>query len=110
MCEPISTAALFYAALGTAAAGTAATVYQGEKARSSQNKANDQAKMAAQKTAADAARANNKANQKKPDTAALLAANALAATGGQGSTMLTGPMGIDPSALTLGKSTLLGGG
>lgn len=103
--EPVVLAALY-----GAAATTAATVYTGEKARSAQNKANDQAKIAAEKTAADAARETNRANQKKPDLASLLSANALAATGGQGSTMLTGPFGVDPNMLTLGKSTLLGGG
>jgi hypothetical protein len=29
--------------------------------------------------------------------------------GGAGGTMLTGPMGVDPSQLTLGRTTLLGG-
>lgn len=46
---------------------------------------------------------------KAPDVNALLAAAQEAAKGGPSSTMLTGPSGIDPSALTLGKSTLLGG-
>ena len=30
------------------------------------------------------------------------------AMGGAGGTMLTGPTGVDPNALALGKSTLLG--
>ena len=40
----------------------------------------------------------------------MLSANMRAGQAGQGSTMLTGSQGIDPSTLTLGKTTLLGGG
>jgi hypothetical protein len=47
---------------------------------------------------------------KQPDTKAMGAANASASgvNAGPASTFLTGPMGIDPSQLTLGKNTLLG--
>jgi len=33
----------------------------------------------------------------------------MGAAGGQSGTMLTGPQGIDPQQLALGKNTLLGG-
>jgi hypothetical protein len=39
-----------------------------------------------------------------------MAANVLAGKAGQSGTMLTGPQGVDPTQLTLGKQTLLGGG
>lgn len=50
-----------------------------------------------------------KANQKRADTNSLYSANQQAAKNGPSGTMLTGSNGIDPSALQLGKSTLLGG-
>ena len=34
----------------------------------------------------------------------------MAGKAGQSGTMLTGPQGVDPSSLLLGKSSLLGGG
>ena len=68
-----------------------------------------QARENAQRTEAAATRETNKVNAKAPDVNALMAANALGAKGGAGSTMLTGPQGVDPSTLTLGKKTLLGG-
>lgn len=96
------------AAASVASAGYA--IYSGEKARTAQHTAMDEAKANATATATAAEQATNKANQKKPDSGALLAANAAAGQSGQSSTMLTGPTGIDPGLLTLGKSTLLGGG
>lgn len=52
--------------------------------------------------------AMNRANQKRPNTRALLDdANQKGKAGASG-TMLTGPQGVDPSSLTLGRSTLLG--
>lgn len=46
----------------------------------------------------------NKLNQKKPNIAALLAANTKKGTG----TSITGPGGVDQSTLTLGRASLLG--
>lgn len=46
----------------------------------------------------------NKLNQKKPNIAALLRASER----GISSTMLTGPTGVDPASLTLGRTSLLG--
>ena len=96
MCDPVS---LTVAAV---AATTTATLYQGEKARKAQNQAADQARS-------EADQAFNRANPKKPDAAQMLYDNQRANSGGTGSTMLTGSQGIDPSTLSLGKSTLLGG-
>lgn len=70
-----------------------------------------QAEQRASKTAAQAqeaqTEADNRANQRGPDTASLVAANS-GGKGMSGGTMLTGPTGADPSALQLGKTTLLG--
>lgn len=102
MCEPISILA------GAAAAGAATSIYQGEQSRKAQKSAAAQTEQAAKKTALQAEEATNAANAKAPDTAALGASNREAAGGGQGSTMLTGPAGIDPASLVLGRNTLLG--
>lgn len=50
----------------------------------------------------------NRANQRSPDSSAILSGNQRAARGGQSGTMLTGVQGIDPNKLALGKNTLLG--
>lgn len=60
----------------------------------------------AAKTLEQGQEATNRANQKTPSIPGLAAANK--GGGGIGSTSLTGPGGVDPSALSLGKSTLLG--
>lgn len=91
------------------AVGAAASVVQADKARRSQNQANDAARARAEQLAAATTRAENKAG-KAPDLGALLGTNALANKSGAGSTLLTGPQGVDPSRLTLGRNTLLGGG
>lgn len=45
---------------------------------------------------------------KTPDVGSMLAGNQQAAKGGDSGTMLTGPGGVDPATLNLGKNTLLG--
>lgn len=92
-----------------AVAGVAGTVYNGIEQSKNAKSAAATATANAKKTAADSERATNAAGAKAPDVAALLSGAEAAAKGGAGSTMLTGPSGIDPSALKLGKSTLLGG-
>lgn len=91
--------------LGLAAAlgSPAAAVIKGEKARKEQSRAASQARTEADK-------AMNRANPKKPNPLALSALNAQQMAGGPGSTMLTGPSGVQPSSLMLGRQTLLGGG
>jgi uncharacterized protein (UPF0333 family) len=95
-------------AVATAAVFTGYTIYQGERANALQQKAAADAKAAATKQADLADQANNKANGKRPDVGAMLAGNAQTAMQGGGSTMLTGPAGVSPTSLSLGKNTLLG--
>lgn len=92
-----------------AAIGSAAySVYSGEKAASAQKSAQEQATQNAQKTADAADQAQNKVNQKRPDTGAILSGASQSGKAGESGTMLTGPAGIDLSSLNLGKNTLLG--
>ena len=91
-----------------AVAGTAYSIYSGERAADAQQKAQSEAKANALKQEKAADEAFNAANRKKPDTMAILDAASQSGKAGASSTMLTGPMGVDPSALTLGKNTLLG--
>ena len=92
------------AAVVTAAA---ASVYSAKKQSDAQKKAMRSAEAQAQKQQQQAEREFNRANAKTPDLAGIMARNMRAE--GAGSTMLTGPQGVSQDALTLGKSTLLGG-
>lgn len=89
---------------------TAATLYTSDQARKSQNRALAQNEREAKANQQAAEEAQNKANAKSPDVAAMLGAATLSSRAGQAGTLLTGPQGIDPNSLKLGKSTLLGGG
>jgi uncharacterized protein YcfJ len=80
------------------------------------NNALAQAKDTAAQTAAANARAqeaadkaNNLALNKQPDANGMQSRNTLEAKGGASGTLLTGPQGVDPKTLLLGKTTLLGG-
>lgn len=97
-----------YVMAGAAVASLLYGVYSGEQARSQQNQAQDQAQKAADAQAAQAQQSFNQANQQKPNSSAILSAAQQAGKTGASGTMLTGPLGVDPSALSLGKSTLLG--
>lgn len=81
---------------------------QGSDQADAAKKSMQQAQANADRTARQADEAFNQANQKKPDTGAILSAQQQAGKSGVSGTMLTGPAGVDPSSLTLGKSTLLG--
>jgi hypothetical protein len=83
--------------------------YQAYKASKQQKNLNNQAEARAVADAQAADRAFNAANGKKPDLAALLTGNKSASGLGVGGTMLTGPGGVDPGSMLLGKKTLLGG-
>lgn len=96
------------ALLASAIIGGGAAAYSANKAKSAQEDATAQATKDAKTTADAAAEATNRANQKKPDTAAALGNAQGNGKGGASGTMLTGPNGIDPAALQLGKTTLLG--
>lgn len=98
-----------------AVVGTGVSVYNGIQQSNAQDKAQKQAQQQAQaqadaadKQAAAADQAQNRANQKSPDASAILSAAQQSGKGGASGTMLTGPQGVDPSALALGKNTLLG--
>lgn len=107
MCD-VATAAM--AVLGAYSAHSQSQ--QASKALDAQKTASDQATTQAKATAEAATKANdeatNRANPKAADLTAMSSSNALAAKGGASGTMLTGPQGVDPSTLLLGKTTLLG--
>ena len=96
------------AAVSIMAAGTGYSIYAGEQARKDQGRAQGDAKNAALKQEKLQEEANGRANAKSPDVNAIMLSAQQAAKGGPSGTMLTGPAGIDPSALQLGKSSLLG--
>lgn len=110
--------AITAAAIVTAAATVGSTVIgavQGGKQADAQNKAlkaqtqaTGEAKAAALSTQRKADLAQNEANQKAPDIASILARAAKASKSGLGSTMLTGPSGVDAGSLSLGGTSLLG--
>jgi hypothetical protein len=73
-----------------------------------QQAVNERNKAEATAAADKASAAVTKADAKSPDIAGMRDANAMNARGGQSGTMLTGPQGVDPNSLLLGKKTLLG--
>ena len=99
--------------LGVAAASTGYSIASGEDAKKKQASALSK-QEAAQKQAVNAAQgqrkksemAINQANRQTPNVAGIM--ESASAMGGASGTMLTGPTGVDPNALALGKSTLLG--
>ena len=104
------------AATAAAAAGTGYSIYAGEQSKKAQGEAMAQQRQAQDRAAKDAAaqaeksqEAINAANRKSPDVSSILGAAAKGAAGGPAGTMLTGPTGVNPNELTLGKNTLLGG-
>lgn len=98
-----------YLIAGAIAASTAYSAYAGNKADQNQRSAQRQSQANANAQANEADQAANRANQKTPDVAGALSSAMLSGKAGASGTMLTGPGGVDPSALQLGKSTLLGG-
>lgn len=112
------------AILAAAFAGTAAVaIHQGEQQKKAQEGAARQASSLAQQQAKQAKDAQarslnesraaeqefNRANRRNPSGGPMASGNQASAAGGNASTMLTGPMGVDPSSLQLGRTTLLGG-
>jgi Flp pilus assembly protein TadB len=97
-------------------AGTAYSVVAGQDAKKQQKKAMEsQEKAQAQQLAQTQAQqrrsemAMNAANRRQPDVSGIMERAGQQAGGGPSSTMLTGPGGVDPTQLSLGRSTLLGG-
>lgn len=99
--------AMSAAQIGTLALGLGAVsvASQYDASRRQKNQAKDAANAAQQQAQREAQQADmqfNRANQRRANDAGTM-------PGGAGnSTLLTGPGGVDPSALTLGKNTLLG--
>lgn len=93
---------------GAAVAGTAYSIYNGQQQLSVQKKGQQQALTQANASATAADQAMNKANQKRPDVSAILDAATQSGRAGVSGTMLTGAQGVDPSSMSLGRSTLLG--
>lgn len=93
---------------GAALLGAGVSYANGQQQKEATEKASRQAQQNAAKMAADADQANNRANQKKPDTSAILSAAQQSGKAGASGTLLTGPQGVDLNALTLGKNVLLG--
>lgn len=100
--------ALGIAAVVAAGAGVAVSATQGAAQEKQAKQSMEQSKAAADKTAAQADQQFNQQNMKKPDTSAILSAAQQSGKMGAAGTMLTGPQGVDPTQLQLGKSTLLG--
>lgn len=104
MCDPISATIA-----GAAVLGAGASAYSANKQSKAAKAANAQNEKQAAAEAQRSEQQFNKANQKTPDIAAMFSRNQDAMKQGMGATFLTGPSGVAPSALTLGKTTLLGG-
>lgn len=107
--------ALIGAAVATAAAGTGYSVYAGEQGKKAQEKAMQQQEQAqaqaarqAEQQATKSEQAMRRVSQQAPDVASIMASAQEGAGGGPSATMLTGPQGVDPSQLSLGRNTLLG--
>ncbi len=81
---------------------------QQQQALSQQESAQRQAEQNALKQEKAADEANNAAAMKSPDTAAMMSSAMLSGRAGQSGTMLTGPQGVSPKALSLSKNTPLG--
>ena len=101
--------------VGSMAAGLGYTIASGEDAKKKQaqaltrqQSAQSQAVTAAERQRQTSEMAINQANRKKPDVSSIMQAAGESASGGAAGTMLTGPTGVNPNALSLGKTTLLG--
>lgn len=102
-------------AAGAAVAGTAYSVVAGQEAAARQKQAMRQQQQA-QMQAASQARSQQRqsqeamamANRRQPDIGQALAAGMADQGGGPAGTMLTGPAGVEPSSLMLGRQSLLG--
>lgn len=102
-------------AAGAAAAGTGYAIVAGERGASMQRQAMGEQRQAQQAAAAQARSQQRRsqqamaaANRQEPNVANIMG-RAAAEMGNSGaSTMLTGPTGVNPMDLSLGRSSLLG--
>ncbi len=97
------TATEFISALALAGS-TVSAVSQADASRRASNTANDRAAA----NASQQEQQFNKLNGKNPNSAVMMDQNTQAGKNGPSGTLLTGPQGVDPSKLLLGKNTLLG--
>lgn len=97
-----------YASIAGAGYAIASGVDSSRKQGHAQQQAVQQAVQRAKKLDKQSEIATNRANQKKPNSNAILSRAQQAGKGGQSGTMLTGSQGVDPNSLSLGKNTLLG--
>jgi len=95
-------------AAAAAVAGTAYSIYSGERAAKKQEEAQRDAKAAALKAEKQADEQINAANRKTPNTQTIMDRASQMGKSGPASTILTGNKGVDPNTLTLGRNTLLG--
>jgi hypothetical protein len=95
------TASLQSQALAAQRSAQAASLAQASKAASESKALMDKQLKAADENM-------NRATAKRPNTARIVDEAAQAGKAGASGTMLTGSQGVDPAALTLGRSTLLG--
>lgn len=110
MADPLTIAAI---ALGAGAMG--GSIYQGEQGKKQQKQSlrmQEQQMREAEARATSQQRRSEqemaRANAKKPDISAIMQAAQEASKAGAAGTMLTGPRGVDPNALQLGRTSLLG--
>jgi len=111
-------------ATAAAVVGTAYSISSGEKAKKAQEQALRQQTQEQNRLAAEAAAQQQRSeaaiiqSQKRQEEALAQRARTAAVrattgqegmAGGPTSTMLTGPTGVNPQELSLGRSTLLGG-
>ena len=106
------------AAVGAAAAAagvgvSAASAIAGQQAQQDAMRQQKRAQQAATSKAISQQRQSemvtNAANRRTPDISSIMSAASQASKTGPSATMLTGPGGVDPTSLALGRSSLLGG-
>ena len=102
------------AGAAAAAAGTGYAISAGQSGKKMQQQAMAEQRTAQQATAAMARNQQRMAEQRMaaatraaPDVSGIMQQAGM--EGGSATTMLTGPMGVNPQELQLGRSTLLGG-
>lgn len=97
-----------WAAVAAVAAGTAASVYNEDRARKRQHQAADKQEAAAKKQLAAESEAQNRANARNADIEGLLEAGDNSGALGGGTTNLTGAGGASVDKNLLGKGSTLG--
>lgn len=97
-----------WAAVAAVAAGTAASVYNEDRARKRQHQAADKQEAAAKKQLAAESEAQNKVNGRNADIEGLLEAGDNSGALGGGTTNLTGAGGAAVDKNLLGKGSKLG--